>query len=122
MFDVAYTALLEDLRQRGMLDNTLVLAMGEFGRTPQLNSRGGRDHWPGVWSILFAGAGIKGGQVVGASDRNGAEPRDRPASPGEVAATVYKALGIGPETRLPGPEGRPLAVIEDEPIEELFRS
>src|SRR5205807_672880 len=64
MFDTAYTALLEDLRQRGQLDHTLVLAMGEFGRTPQLNPRGGRDHWPGCWSVLFAGAGVRGGQVV----------------------------------------------------------
>jgi hypothetical protein len=121
MFDLAYTALLDDLKQRGMLDNTLVLAMGEFGRTPQLNGRGGRDHWPGVWSILFAGAGVRGGQVVGASDKNAAEPRDRPVTPAEVAATVYKGLGIDLSTRLPGPDNRPLAIIEAEPIDELFR-
>jgi uncharacterized protein (DUF1501 family) len=121
MFDAAYTALLEDLKQRGLLANTLVLAMGEFGRTPQLNPRGGRDHWPGVWSVLFAGAGVKGGQVVGASDKNGAEPKDRPTTPGEVAATVYRGLGIDLNTRLPGPEGRPLPLIEDEPVGELFR-
>ncbi len=82
MFDLAYTALLDDLKQRGMLDTTLVLAMGEFGRTPQLNPRGGRDHWPGVWSVLFAGAGVRGGQVVGASDRIGGEPKDRPVDAG----------------------------------------
>jgi uncharacterized protein (DUF1501 family) len=121
MFDMAYTALLDDLRQRGMLDNTLVVAMGEFGRTPQLNSRGGRDHWPGVWSILFAGAQVRGGQVIGASDRTGSEPRDRPVSPAEVAATVYRGLGIEAETRIPGPENRPLPVYEAEPINELFR-
>jgi hypothetical protein len=121
MFDLAYTALLEDLKQRGLLETTLVLAMGEFGRTPQLNARGGRDHWPGVWSVLFAGAGIKGGQVVGASDKNGAEPKDRPATPPEVAATVYKGLGLDLNARLPGPDNRPLPLTESEPIDELFR-
>src|SRR5205085_8762692 len=108
MFDLAYTALLEDLAQRGLLGTTLVLAMGEFGRTPQLNPRGGRDHWPGVWSVLFAGAGIKGGQVVGSSDRTASEPHDRPVTPAEIAATVYRGLGLGPHTPLPGPDGRPL--------------
>ena len=122
MFDLAYTGLLEDLKQRGMLDNTLVVAMGEFGRTPQVNARGGRDHWPGVWSILFAGAGVKGGQVIGASNKTGAEPRDRPVDPAEVAATVYRGLGIDLNARLPGPENRPLPIIEAEPVEELFRS
>lgn len=121
MFDLAYTGLLEDLKQRGMLDNTLVVAMGEFGRTPQLNPRGGRDHWPGVWSILFAGARVKGGQVIGSSDKTGAEPRDRPVDPANVAASVYKGLGIDLNARLPGPENRPLPITEAEPIEELFR-
>ncbi len=122
MFDLAYTALLEDLKQRGLLDTTLVLAMGEFGRTPQMNARGGRDHWPGVWSVLFAGAGIRGGQVVGSSDKNGGEPRDRPVGPAEIAATVYKGLGFDLNTtRLPGPDNRPLPLVEADPIEELFR-
>jgi uncharacterized protein (DUF1501 family) len=121
MFDQAYTALLEDLHQRGMLANTLVVAMGEFGRTPRLNACGGRDHWPGVWSILFAGGGVRGGQVIGASDRIGAEPRDRPVSAAEVAATVYHALGIDRSTRLPGPDGRRLPVVEADPVAEVFR-
>jgi hypothetical protein len=121
MFDVAYTALLEDLKQRGMLDTTLVVAMGEFGRTPQLNPRGGRDHWPGVWSVLFAGSAIKGGQVIGSSDKTAAEPKDRPVDPAEIAATVYKGLGIDLNTRLPGPENRPMPITEAEPINELFR-
>ncbi len=121
MFDTAYTALLDDLQQRGLLANTLVLAMGEFGRTPQLNARGGRDHWPGVWTVLFAGAGVKGGQVVGSSDRLGAEPKDRPVSPAEVAASVYKGLGIDLDTRLPGPENRPMPITEADAIDELFR-
>lgn len=121
MFDLAYSALLEDLKQRGLLDTTLVVAMGEFGRTPHLNPRGGRDHWPGVWSILFAGGKVRGGQVIGSSDRNGAEPQDRPIRPAEVAATIYQSLGIDLNTRLPGPEGRLLPLIEAESIEELFR-
>jgi hypothetical protein len=119
MFDLAYTALLDDLHERGLLANTLVVAMGEFGRTPHLNPRGGRDHWPGVWSMLFAGGGIDGGQVVGSSDRLGGEPKDRPATAAAVAATIYRALGIDPAMQLPGSEGRPL--VEAEPIRELFR-
>jgi uncharacterized protein (DUF1501 family) len=105
MFDRAYTALLEDLHQRGLLKTTLVVAMGEFGRTPKLNPRGGRDHWPGVWSILFAGGGVKGGQVIGASDSTGSEPHDRPVAPAEVAASIYHALGI---SRSPHVQGVPV--------------
>jgi uncharacterized protein (DUF1501 family) len=120
MFDRAYTALLEDLGQRSLLSNTLVVAMGEFGRTPQLNPRGGRDHWPGCWTILFAGAGVRGGQVVGSSDASGSEPKERPITPQEVAATIYKGLGIDLNTRLPGPEGRFLPIVEAPPIQELF--
>jgi uncharacterized protein (DUF1501 family) len=122
MFDRAYTALLTDLEQRGMLSNTLVVAMGEFGRTPRLNPRGGRDHWPGCWTILFAGAGIRGGQVVGSSDSIGSEPKDRPVSPEEVAATVYAAMGIDGTTRLPGPDNRPISIAQEAPIRELFES
>jgi hypothetical protein len=120
MFDRAYTALLDDLASRGLLDTTLVVAMGEFGRTPHLNPRGGRDHWPGCWSVLFAGAGVRGGQVVGSSDATGSEPKDRPVSPAEVAATVYRALGLDPATCLPGPDGRPLPLADAAPVAELF--
>jgi len=120
MFDRAYSTLLEDLHQRGLLGSTLVVAMGEFGRTPKLNPRGGRDHWPGVWSVLFAGAGVRGGQVVGSSDHLAAEPRDRPVSPAEVAATVYSALGVDLATRLPTPQGRTLPLVDAAPIGELF--
>jgi uncharacterized protein (DUF1501 family) len=119
MFDLAYTALLEDLEQRGMLNNTLVLAMGEFGRTPRLNPRGGRDHWPGCWTILFAGAGVSGGQIIGSSDKIGSEPADRPVSPEEVAATVYEAMGVDLSTRLPGPDGRLIPLVQAPPIQEL---
>ncbi len=121
MFDRAYTALLDDLSQRGLLETTLVLARGEFGRTPRLNPRGGRDHWPGAWSVLFAGGGVKGGQVVGSTDATGAEPKDRPVTPAEVAATVYHALGLDPRTRLPGPDGDSVPLAEAEPVRELFR-
>jgi uncharacterized protein (DUF1501 family) len=121
MFDTAYTALLEDLSKRGMLDNTLVVAMGEFGRTPQMNARGGRDHWPGCWTVLFAGGGIRGGQVIGSSDATGSAPADRPVTPMELAATVYRSLGVDLHTQLPGPDGRLIPLVEAAPIEELFR-
>jgi uncharacterized protein (DUF1501 family) len=121
MFDRAYTALLEDLYQRCLLDSTLVLAMGEFGRTPVLNPRGGRDHWPGCWSVLFAGAGVRGGQVIGASDAIGSEPAERPVTPAEIAASVYHGLGISPDTRLSSPDGQSLPLTEARPIDELFR-
>jgi uncharacterized protein (DUF1501 family) len=120
MFDQAYTALLDDLEQSGLLETTLVVAAGEFGRTPYINARGGRDHWPGCWTVLMAGGGVRGGQVIGASDRIGAEPRDRPVHAAEVAATIYHALGVDPSTRLPGPEGRALPLVEGRPVMELF--
>jgi len=120
MFDAAYSALLEDLRQRGMLDTTLVLAMGEFGRTPKLNPRGGRDHWTGCWSVLFAGAGIQGGRVVGESDAYAAEVKDRPIKPAEIAATVYAALGLNPHMRLDGLNSQTFALADAQPIRELF--
>ncbi len=118
MFDLAYTTLLDDLHQRGMLESTLVVAMGEFGRTPRLNPRGGRDHWPGVWSILFAGGPVRGGQVIGASDSHGMEPKDRPVHAAAVAATIYQALGIDPRTRLVGPRPEPL--VDAEAVWELL--
>lgn len=122
MFDNAYASLLEDLHDRGMLENTVVVAMGEFGRTPKINPAGGRDHWPQCWSILMAGGGIKGGRVVGASDEIGAAPQDRPVTPAEVAATIYHALGISLELNLPGPQGRPIRLVDHgvEPITELL--
>jgi uncharacterized protein (DUF1501 family) len=122
MFDQAYTALLDDLEERGLLETTLVIAMGEFGRTPLLNPRGGRDHWPGVWSILFAGGGIRGGQVVGSSDRIGSEPNDRPVTPAEVASTVYQALGIDGRTLIPGADGQMVPLATAAPIFELLRT
>jgi uncharacterized protein (DUF1501 family) len=120
MFDLAYTALLEDLEKFGLLNDTLVISMGEFGRTPQLNGRGGRDHWPGVWSMLLAGGGVQGGQVLGSSDKHGEEPRDRPVHASEIAATVYHSLGIDPRTKIPTADGRARPLVEAEPVLELF--
>jgi Protein of unknown function (DUF1501) len=124
MFDNAYTSLLEDLFDRGLLDSTLVLATGEFGRTPRINPAGGRDHWPQCWTVLLAGGGIKGGQVVGSSDSIGAAPKDKPSQPGNVAATVYKALGIPLDLINKTPQGRVVRVVDNgvEPIDELFGS
>ena len=121
-FDNAYSALLGDLGRRGMLDNTMVLAFGEFGRTPKINPAGGRDHHPACWSVLFAGGAVKGGQAIGASDEIGYAPKDRPVSPAEIAATVYHGLGIDPGTELVGPQGRPLRLVDHgvEPVLELF--
>jgi hypothetical protein len=122
MFDHAYSSLLEDLHDRGLLQNTLVVATGEFGRTPRINPAGGRDHWPQCWSMVWAGGGVKGGQVVGSSDEIGAYPRDRPASAASVAATILHAIGVDLESDLPGPQNRPLPVVDRgvEPIKELF--
>jgi len=122
MFDMAYSSLLVELSERGLLDKTMVLATGEFGRTPKVNPAGGRDHWPQCWTILMAGGGIKGGQVIGASDEIGGAPRDRPTTPGQVAATVFSSLGIDPGTELPGAGGRPIPLVDrgTEPISELL--
>jgi hypothetical protein len=122
MFDMAYSSLLEDLSQRGLLDDTMVVSLGEFGRTPKINPAGGRDHWPQCWTITMAGGGVKGGQVIGASDDIAAAPKDRPVSPGEVAATIYHSLGIPLELELPGAQGRPIPLVERgiQPVHELF--
>jgi hypothetical protein len=95
MLDQALSALLDDLHGRGLLDSTLVVVVGEFGRTPKINDRAGRDHWNTCYSTLLAGGGVRGGQVVGASDRRGEHPRDRPATPADLGATILARLGIG---------------------------
>ncbi|MFN7139234.1 MAG: DUF1501 domain-containing protein [Limisphaerales bacterium] len=122
MYDQGYTALLEDLFQRGMLDSTLVAALAEFGRTPKINPAGGRDHWPQCWTSYFAGGGVKGGRVIGKSDEIGAYPTERPVAPREVVATIYKSLGLELDTHLPGPNSRPFPLVDfgTQPINELF--
>ncbi len=120
-WDRAYTALIEDLEQRGMLDSTMVIAWGEFGRTPKVNSTGGRDHYPNVFNAALAGGGIKGGRVVGASDKHGAEPAERPVKPQEVLATMYRHMGVDTSTQYLDHAGRPHTVLPfGSPIEELF--
>jgi hypothetical protein len=121
-FDQAFSMLLEDLQVRGLLETTMVLAMGEFGRTPKINPAGGRDHHPGVWTIIMGGGPIKGGRIVGQSDELGYGPKRRPVTPAEVAATIYRGLGLDPHRELPGPQGRPLPLADFnvQPINELF--
>src|SRR5579871_3576192 len=121
-FDQAYSALLEELQARGLYQSTIVTAMGEFGRTPKINPAGGRDHHPGVWSILMGGGPIQGGRIVGESDELGYIPKTRPVVPGEVAATLFRGLGLDPHRDLPGPQGRPIPLADYslQPIKELF--
>lgn len=119
-WDRAYTALIEDLDSRGLLDSTLVLAWGEFGRTPRVNNDAGRDHYPNVFSAALTGGGIKGGCVVGASDSNGAFPKSNPKTPQDVLATVYRHLGVDTEAQYLN-NGRPVPVLPSgKPIDELF--
>jgi len=122
MYDQGYAALIEDLEQRGLLENTLVCNLAEFGRTPRVNPAGGRDHWPQCWSMYFAGGGVKGGRVIGKSDPVGGYPAERPVNPSEVVATIYHSLGFNLESHLPGPAGRPFPLVDfgTKPIHELF--
>ena len=119
-FDTAFAALLTDLEERGLLDSTLVVATGEFGRTPHLNANGGRDHWAGCWTAIVAGGGVNGGRVIGASDRIGSEPANRPVKPPELVATIFHALGVPASATIPGPTGEPVAVYPGQPVTELF--
>jgi hypothetical protein len=118
--DRAYAALLEDLAERGLLDETLVVTMGEFGRTPRLNPTQGREHWGPCYSALLAGGGVRGGQVYGASDATGAYPRDNPVSPEDLLATIYDALGIAGDAEVHDREGRPVRVCDGRPVQALF--
>jgi len=112
-FDQGFSALIEDLQQRGMLDKTLVVAMGEFGRTPKINSQSGRDHWPRVFSTVVAGGSVPGGQVIGSSDRVGESPQNDPVTPSDLAFTIYQLLGIQPSRLLTTPDGRPVAINQN---------
>jgi hypothetical protein len=119
-YDRAVSALLEDLQGRGLLDSTLVMSMGEFGRTPKINRNGGRDHWGFCQSILLAGAGIRGGQVYGASDAQAAYAAERPVRPDDLAATALHLLGISGEGEIHDAQGRPQAVCLGKPVGGLF--
>lgn len=118
--DQGYSALLEDLSERGKLDETLVAMLGEFGRTPKINKEAGRDHWGPCQSVVLAGGGIRGGQVYGASDKSAAYPTDKPVSPENFIATVHHALGISPTAMLYDQQNRPHRACMGEPIVELF--
>lgn len=110
-FDQAYSALIEDLAQRGLLESTLVVAWGEFGRTPRVNNDAGRDHYPNVFSAALAGGPVKGGRVLGSSDSRGAFPKDNPKTPQDVLATMYRHLGIDTEKQYVNAAGRPIPVL-----------
>ncbi|MGC6442744.1 MAG: DUF1501 domain-containing protein [Rubripirellula sp.] len=112
MYDQGYSALISDLDQRGMLQDTMVCGLAEFGRTPKVNPAGGRDHWPQCFSCTFAGGGVQGGRAIGASDPIGAVPADRPTNPGEIVATIFKGLGLDLHAELPGPAGRPFPLVD----------
>ena len=122
MYDRGYSALIEDLDDRGLLDDTLVSTMSEFGRTPKVNPAGGRDHWPQCFPVSFAGGGVQGGRVVGKSAPVGGFPAERPVAPPEVVATIFHSLGLDHQALLPGPAGRPFPLVDfgSNPIKELF--
>jgi uncharacterized protein (DUF1501 family) len=118
--DAAIAALLEDLADRGLLEETLVMVIGEFGRTPKFNKAGGRDHWPHCFSIVLAGGGLRGGQVHGRSDARAAYPTTDPVSPQDLIATLYHSLGVDPHTLIEDSLHRPYALVEGKPLTTLF--
>jgi hypothetical protein len=120
--DQALAALIEDLDDRGLLDSTLVIALGEFGRTPKINAGAGRDHWPDCYTALLAGGGIRGGAIYGSSDRIGAFPATDPTTPADLAATIYKRFGLDPKAEVHDATGRPYRLSEGRPIDEIFVS
>ncbi len=121
-YDRAYWALITDLEDRGLLEQTLVCCLGEFGRSPLINSAGGRDHWTGCWTVYFAGGGVQGGRAIGRSDGMGAEPAERPTSVAEITATVYRGIGVSPGQLPPGLSRNNVPFFETgkQPISELF--
>ena len=124
LFDHLITTLVSDLEERGLLDDVLVIAMGEFGRTPKMGTQGstdGRDHWPVVMSMSLAGGGLRHGQVIGATDRDGGQIKERPVTPGDLAATIYHHMGVPLDTTYTDLHGRPRYIVEHgEPIRELL--
>lgn len=120
-FESSIAALINDLEVRGMLERTLVVVLGEFGRTPKINTRGGRDHWSNAMSVMFAGGGVQGGQVIGATDKQGYSAVENVLSPENFVSTIYKKLGIDPGKLLRNPDGRPVHLVSDpHPIKELM--
>ena len=119
-FDRGLSALVEDLHIRGLLDSTLIVVAGEFGRTPKINATAGRDHWPECSSVLLMGGGVQGGAVYGASDRIGAFPASSPCTPGDLAATIFWRFGINPATEMRDQSNRPYTLAAGEPISRLF--
>src|SRR5262249_45396489 len=118
---LTYSTLLEDLSDRGLLDETLVVVMSEMGRTPKINANGGRDHWTYCYSVLFAGAGIQGGSIYGASDAHAAFVKDKPVSTGDICATIYKCLGIDPDMPVHDRSGRPIPIAQGgSPIRDIL--
>ena len=119
--DAAWGALMDDLKDRGLLETTTIVWMGEFGRTPKINQGRGRDHYPNAWSTVIAGGGIKGGQAFGSTDRLGQRPLTRPVTPSNIHATIYTILGIDPRLQVIDPSGRPVNVLDDPaPIDDLL--
>lgn len=118
--DQALAALIEDLDERNLLDSTLVVALGEFGRTPKINGNAGRDHWPDCYTVLLAGGGIRGGSVYGSSDRTGAYPETNPVTPADLAATIYWCFGLAPHSEIRDRAGRPHRLADGRPITDIF--
>ncbi len=120
-YDQALTTLIEDLTERGQIDRVLVAAFGEFGRAPRIDQYAGRGHWPGAASAVLAGGGIRGGQIIGSTVANGAEPKDRPLGPGDLLASIYKVVGVDHQAMVRDRQQRPVPILESgEPISELF--
>jgi hypothetical protein len=118
--DRGFSALIEDLSARGLLESTLVVAMGEFGRTPKINPGSGRDHWPNCYSVILAGGGIRGGTTFGTSDRLAAYPDSDGVTPGDLAATIFDRFGIDPKTEIRDASGRPYHLADGEPLRRLY--
>ena len=120
--DLGMSALISDLKRRGLLESTLMIWMGEFGRTPHVNDKGGRDHYSSAWSTLLVGGGIKGGQTIGKTDRDGAAVTERPISVVDFMATVCQVLGIDYTKKIETPGGRPIRLVDKgaNPIKELL--
>jgi len=119
--DVSVSALIEDLRDRGLLQDTLIYWTGDFGRTPKINDNAGRDHWPQCYSVLLAGCGVQGGRTYGESDAQGAFPKDNPVRPDDVHATMFYALGLDPETEIRDQLNRPMPIAAGQPLLSLLR-